>query len=139
MGWSWDVLRASQAGEDLAPLRKVPVAERRAGDVAACGPGAAAEHLVAVAEEDLGVLRVGERLKARIGEEVGRGPLPHVAEHVNRAAVRGAIRMGSDARASERHLVEVRGTGVSAPGGRLPLVLGGQSLPGPAREGVGLV
>src|SRR5215204_4108919 len=56
---------AAEAGEDLVTLRVVPVAERGPEDVAARRPCPAAQDLVLVTEEHLGVLRVGERLEAR--------------------------------------------------------------------------
>ena len=43
-------------------------------------PGGAPQHLVLVAEEDLRVLAVGERLKAGVGEEVRGGPLPDLTD-----------------------------------------------------------
>src|ERR1700746_2297756 len=72
------------------------------------GPGAAPKHLVLVAEEDLGVLRVGKGLEAGIGEEVRAGPLPGPAHRLQRGRR------------------------------RLPLPLARQSLAGPAGEGGGL-
>ena len=74
------------------------------GDVGVGRPGAAAQHLVLVAEEGLGVLRVGESLEARVGAEVGGGPLPGVADRLQPRP------------------------------GRLPLELGRQPLAGPAGD-----
>src|SRR2546421_11763480 len=73
--------RATEPSEDLAPLGEVPVAKARTDHIAAGRPGAAADHLAAVAEEDLGVFGVGERLEAGIGDELRARPLPDVAEH----------------------------------------------------------
>ncbi len=72
-------------------------------------PSPTPQHLVLSAEEDLRVLAVGERLEARVGPKVRRGPLPDLTERAQLAA---------------------RG---------LPLELGREPLPGPAREGVRLL
>src|SRR5436190_23319341 len=77
---------APEAGEDLPPLREVPVPERGPDRSRVDGPGAASEHLVLRSEEDLRVLGVREGVEARVGSEVGRRPLPHVADQVLRAA-----------------------------------------------------
>src|SRR3954447_17718381 len=71
---------ATEAAEDLAADRVVPVAEGAPDRGVVGGPGAAAQHLVLVAPEDLAVLRVGEGLEAGVRTEVGGGPLPHVAD-----------------------------------------------------------
>src|ERR1700722_3315263 len=76
--------RQPQAGEYLAPLGKVPVAERLCGDPPMRGPGATAKHAIVLAEEDFGVLAIGVGGEAGIGEEVRGGPLadlPHAREH----------------------------------------------------------
>src|SRR5262245_66265293 len=73
---------AAEAGEDLSPQRVVPVAEARPGDDRVGDPGAAAQDAVVGAEEDLGVLRVRERLETRIAAEKRAGPLPHSSLHV---------------------------------------------------------
>src|SRR5581483_9530440 len=81
------VARTAEAGEDLAALGQIPVAERTARDDGLRRPRAAAQHLVAAPEVHRRVLRVGERLESRIGSEVARGPLPHVAQHLMAAEV----------------------------------------------------
>src|SRR5439155_24745878 len=93
---------------DLAALRVVPVPEGRRGDGRPGGPRAAPEHLVAVAEEDLRVLAIGEGAEARIGAEVARRPLPRVADHPAHAARGGAVRVGAGGGRAEAGLVEVR-------------------------------
>ena len=64
-------------------LRNVVRTARRVGR-----PRPAAQHLVVGAEEHLRVLAVRERPEARVGAEVGRGPLPHAAEHPVRSRAR---------------------------------------------------
>src|SRR4029079_1434590 len=71
--------RQSHAAEDLPSLRQVPVPERDARDERVGRPRAAGQHAVLVAEEDLRVLGVRERLEAGIALEGGRRPLPDVA------------------------------------------------------------
>src|ERR1043166_722222 len=105
---------APNPGEDLPPLRKIPVAEglprnERIGD-----PRAASQHAVLVSEEDLGVLGVRERAKGRITVEERRSPLPDGALSVLELAVEGLH-------------------------GLLPLLLRRQALTRPASVGVGLV
>src|SRR5688572_20305179 len=126
-------------GEDLAPVGEVPVAKRRADDVSPRRPGAAAQDPVLVSEEDLRVLGVRERVEARIGLERGRGPLPHVAEHLNGAAAGSGIGIRPGGRAAEGELVEVGALAVGAGRRGLPLELRRQALAGPARERRGLV
>src|SRR5205814_40553 len=148
------IARTPEAGEDLAPLREVPVAERRAGHGRVDGPRAAAQHLVLVAEEDLRVLGVRERAEARVGTEVGRRPLPDVADQLLRAGGRRALRTGPHGRGPEPlgvgevractvgRAVAPREAALGAAGPRrcaLPLLLGRQPLAGPACERVRLV
>src|SRR5205823_5288807 len=133
------VPRAANAGEDLAPLREVPVAEGGADYVSPRRPRAASQDPVAGAEEDLGVLAVRERAKAWVGGELARGPLPDVAEHLDGAAHRRRVRVRAGGGAAERELVEVRPVAVCAFRRGLPLRLGGQALARPAREGLGLL
>ena len=59
------IARAPQAGEDLPPLREVPVAERRPRDERIRDPRAAAQHAVLAAEERLRVLAVRVRDESR--------------------------------------------------------------------------
>src|SRR3954451_8575799 len=130
---------AAEAGEDLAAHRQIPVAKAGADHPAAGRPGAAAQHLVLGAEELLRVLRIGEGAKALVGREVGRRPLPDVAEHLHRAAVRSAVGVGPGGSGAEGEPVEVGPLAAGAGCGRLPLALGRQPLPRPAGEGVGLL
>src|SRR3954463_14151048 len=58
------VCAATEAGEDLAALGVVPVADRVRDRVRLRGPGTSAQHAVGAAEELLRVLAVGERAKA---------------------------------------------------------------------------
>src|SRR5687768_17899638 len=92
--WS-DIAGAPEAGEDLASYGKVPVPERRAGHERRGRPGPAPQHLVVGAVEHFGVLLVGERGEAGVGGEVGRGPLPHVAQHLLGAVAAGAVGIGA--------------------------------------------
>src|SRR4051794_35976586 len=97
--------------EDLPPLGQVPVAERPRRDGRRRRPRPAAQHLVALAEEDFRVLAVGVRLEARVAAELARRPLPDGPDSVKSLA----------------------------PGRRpLPLRLGGKAGPLASREGVGL-
>src|SRR5689334_15499126 len=102
---------APEAGEYLPADGVVPVAERRTSHRVVGRPRAAAQHLVLVSEEDLGVLAVRERTEPGPRAERRRRPLPDLADTVERA---GAMR-------------------------RLPLDLGRQALARPARIRVGLV
>src|SRR5215212_8889182 len=102
------VARAAEAGEDLPPLRVVPVAERVADHAEARRPRAAAEHLVLVAEEELGVLAVRVRPKARVRAEVARRPLPRVADHAEDAVGRLTLGIRPRRGRAETGLVEVR-------------------------------
>src|SRR2546426_12092899 len=72
----------AEAGEDLAPLRQVPVAEGVADGDRARRPRAAAQHLVPVAEVGRRVLAVRECLEPGVGLEVAGRPLPDVADHL---------------------------------------------------------
>src|SRR3954449_11796078 len=87
------VARAAEAGEDLAPLRVVPVAEGVADHAEARRPRAAAQHLVLVAEEELRVLAVRVGAEAAVGREVAGGPLPRVADHPEHAVRRRSLRI----------------------------------------------
>src|SRR5581483_10851280 len=95
------VARTAEAGEDLAALGQIPVAERTARDDGLRRPRAAAQHLVAAPEVHRRVLRVWERLESRIGSEVARGPLPHVAQHLMAAEVALSLGIGADGRGGE--------------------------------------
>src|SRR3954465_14908652 len=86
------VPRAAEAGEDLAALGEVPVAEGHARHPPARGPRAAPQDLVGGAEEDLRVLAVGVGRETGVAAEVARRPLPAVAEHAECAAVGGTGR-----------------------------------------------
>src|SRR6202020_2760041 len=79
--------RQPHAREDLAALRVVPVAKRRARDAPVSGPRPAAQNQVIPAEEDLGVLAIGIRDEPRIAAEATARPLPHLAR--SRQLVRG--------------------------------------------------
>src|SRR5438094_9519771 len=84
----------AEAGEDLAPLRQVPVAEGVADGDRARRPRAAAQHLVAAADVGRRVLAVRKRLETGIGLEVARRPLPDVADHLMAAEEAPAPRVG---------------------------------------------
>src|SRR6185295_19413570 len=71
-GMRTSIASKSHPAEDLTTLGQVPVAERLGGDQRRGGPRAAAEHLVALAEEDLGVLGIRVRLEAGIAVELRR-------------------------------------------------------------------
>src|SRR5690349_12249181 len=101
----------SHPAEDLAPLREVPVAERRRCHQRRSRPRPASQDSVALPEEDLGVLPVRTGAETRVAVELRRGPLP-------------------DSSGSVESLV---------PGRRpLPLRLGGKAGPLASCEGVGL-
>src|SRR5262249_56678844 len=104
---AWGVASTAEAGEELAALRQVPVAEGVAGDQGLRRPGPAAQHLVALAEVDLRVLGIREGDEAGIGREIARRPLPDVAEHLMAAEVAHPPRVRSHGRRRERALVEV--------------------------------
>ena len=95
-------LGTTDAREDLAADGQVPVAEAGSDHVAARRPRPAAQDLVLVAEEDLRVLGVGEGLEAGVGGEVGARPLPDVAQHLHRAAIRGGVGVSAGRRAGRR-------------------------------------
>src|SRR2546428_106701 len=144
----------AEAGDDLPALRQVPVAERVADRDRARRPRAAAQHLVALAEVNLGVLAVGEGDEPRVGREVARRPLPHVADHLVAAEEAPPARVGADGGGCEGPLVQggvvlagghvaprvtARDAGLQVPrGGLLPLGLGGEPPPRPARVRRGL-
>src|SRR3954466_13411468 len=102
-------------------------------------------------EEHLGVLAVRASAPPVAVTEVARRPLPDVAEHPERAARRGALRVRARRRGAEQAVVEVRvvllrrlvapwigagRTGVLVPGRRLlPLRLGGEPCPVCSGEG----
>src|SRR5690349_8771086 len=107
--------------------------------MAARCPSSAAKHLVLVAEEDLGVLRIRKRLESGVSDEVGARPLPDVAQHLNRAALRGTVAVGARGCETEGELVEVGPIAAGTGGRRLPFRLRRQALPRPAGECLGLV
>src|SRR5438105_9041846 len=104
---SSEVTGAPEPGEDLPADRIVPVPERRPGHQRGGRPRPAAEDLVVGAVEHLGVLLVGEGDEAGVGGEVGRRPLPHVAQHLLDAVPAGAVGIGPDRRRAEVALAEV--------------------------------
>src|SRR5436305_158585 len=100
---SSEVARQSHAREDLSALGQVPVAERHARHAGGGRPRAAAQHAVGVTEEDLRVLAVGVRAKARISPEVAGRPLPYLADRAQRARpAPAAVARGELAVASRR-------------------------------------
>src|SRR5437868_15365981 len=70
------VTRAPDPREDLPPLRVVPVAEAQPCNDRIGHERAAAQDAELVAEEDLRVLAVRERLEPGVGLEERRRPLP---------------------------------------------------------------
>src|SRR5205085_10116057 len=108
------IARAPDAGEDLPPLRKIPVAEGGPGDERVGDPRAAAQHSVLVAEEGLRVLPIREGAEAGIAVEARRRPLPHRSARVLELVAGRLHRL-------------------------LPLGLGGQALARPARVRLGLI
>src|SRR5262249_32033270 len=107
------IVGAADAGEDLAALREVPVAEARAGDHRVGDPGAAAQDAIVAAEEDLRVLRIRKGTKTGVTGEVRARPLP-------------------DRALQELELTRPRSCSL------LPFRLARQPLPGPTSIGVGL-
>src|SRR5438445_8560328 len=105
------VAGAAEAGEDLAPDRIVPVAERRADGRRVGGPGPAPEHLVVGAEEHRRVLPVREPLVAGVGQEVRGGPLPYVPDHLDAAPGARALRVRTHRGGAEVALAEVGALG----------------------------
>src|SRR5262249_34235096 len=101
------VLRDAEAGEDLAPLGEVPVAEAAADRHLPRRPRAAPQHAVALAEVHLRVGAVRERLEAGVRTEPARRPLPHVAEHLVAAVEAASARVAPDGRGLEQPLIEV--------------------------------
>src|SRR5262245_39687441 len=97
----------AEAGEALAALREVPVAEGVPGDERLRGPRATAQDPEALAEEDLAVLGVGESNEPGVGREIARRPLPDVAQHLMAAEEADAARVGADGRGREGVLIEV--------------------------------
>src|SRR5512144_2659341 len=144
-----------EAGEDLAPDRVVPVAEGAPAGDRVAAERAASEDLGGGAEEDGGVLGVGEHREARVWREVAGGPLPHVPDELVYAERGGALGVGADRRGAQMPLAEVGvlGCGVRiapgiapgapalrVPAGRLlPLCLAARPLAGPGGIGLGLV
>src|SRR3954471_22477586 len=102
------ILGAAEAGEDLAPLGQVPVAERVPRHARARRPRAAAQHLVAGPEEGLGVLAIGVGAEARVAAEGAGGPLPGVSQQSEHAVGRRALGVAAGRQRAERELVEVR-------------------------------
>src|SRR5207248_3065696 len=121
---------ATEAGEDLAADRVVPVAERGPDGRRVSCPRPAAEDLVAGPEEHLRVLAVGKRREPGVGLEVRAGPLPDVADHAQAAHGRRALRARADGGGPEPALAEVRvlrrrpvvppRVAAGAPAGRVP-------------------
>src|SRR5262249_34852127 len=107
------IVGAADAGEDLAALREVPVAEARAGDDRVGDPGAAAQDAIVAAEEDLRVLWIRKGTKTGVTGEVRARPLP-------------------DRALQELELARPRSCSL------LPLGLARQPLPRPTSIGVGL-
>src|SRR6202035_3067382 len=105
---SFGVARGAESAEDLTADRIVPVAESAAAGHRVHPERASAQHLVLGAEEDLRILLVGERGEARVGREVGRGPLPHVADELVDAERRRAVRIAAGRGGLEMALSEVR-------------------------------
>src|SRR5947209_17397106 len=99
---------AAKAGEDLAADGQVPVAEGGPSRHRVGGPRAAAQHLVPCPEEHLRVLAVGEGDEPGVGLEVGRGPLPDVADELVDAEGTGALGIGPDRRWTVVPLAQVR-------------------------------
>src|SRR5205807_5635454 len=99
--------RDPEAGEDLAPLRVVPVAEGGRGNARRRRPRSTAQDAVVGPEEDLGVLAVGVGGEAGVGAEVARRPFPDVAHQAERTARRSAVRAGARGGGGGALLVEV--------------------------------
>src|SRR5512147_207185 len=76
---------APEAAEDLAADGVIPVAERIAHGPRPRGPRAPAKDLVLGAEEDFGILGIGEALEPRPGAEVARRPFPDITDHARAA------------------------------------------------------
>src|ERR1019366_667815 len=76
------VASAPESGEDLSTDRVVPIAERAPHSHGAGAERSSSQHLVVRAEEDQGVLGIGEDAKPRITVEVTAGPLPDVADEL---------------------------------------------------------
>src|SRR5262245_31348505 len=98
----------AEAGEDLAALGQVPVAEGVPRDERLRRPRAAAEHLVAAAEVDRRILRIRKHLEPGIRRELARRPLPHASEHLMTAEVARARGIRADRGGREAALIEVR-------------------------------
>src|SRR3954466_13419077 len=102
------ITRASEAAEDLAADRVIPVPEGCPGDQRPGCPGAAPEDLIFRSEKDFRVLGVGERLVVGVRLEVARGPLPDIANHAVAANRRDVPEVGANRRRAERQLVDIR-------------------------------
>ena len=135
-------------------MRPTPAAPRRrsaaAGGGPSCGtsalatrerrgPRAAAEDVVALAEEDLGVLAVGVGGEAGVAVELRRGPLPRVAQHAERDAGAGRRPTGCGPRPVWSRFGRQGREPPLGPGRRLlPLGLGREPGSVGSGEGVGL-
>src|SRR5215467_12489613 len=108
------IARTADAREDLPPLRQVPVAEGRSRHERIGDPRAAAQHPVVAVEERLRVLPVREGAETGIALKSRAGPLPDGAARVLELAAERLHRL-------------------------LPLGLGRQALPSPARVRLRLV
>src|SRR3954449_1516730 len=94
LGANSTIVREPHAAEYLTALGEVPVAEGRPRDGAVGGPRPAAQHLVATAEEDLGVLAVGEAAEAGIARELRARPFPHLAGALQHAGFPSGLPLG---------------------------------------------
>src|SRR5687767_3892124 len=93
--------------EDLPSDRIIPVAESVTNCARACRPGAAPQNLVLRSEERLRILPVRKALESGITVEIGRGPLPDVADHSIAAARRNISAIRTHCCGVERQLIDV--------------------------------
>src|SRR5215467_11643195 len=70
-----------EAGEDVAPVRRVEIAPAVGDEPRRRGEAAAAQDLVG-SEPGLGIFVVGIADELRVGSEGARGPFPDVADHL---------------------------------------------------------
>jgi hypothetical protein len=119
-----NLFRTAKSHEELAPDRIVPVAEGIAYRVGAGSPGTSAQHLEVGAEEDLGILAVGEAFEALVRCEVARGPLPDVPDHAQDAAGTRPCRVRADLQPARRRAGPglLSGVGGLSPHGKSLLV-----------------
>src|SRR5262249_46526858 len=96
----------TEAGEYVVAVGREEIAIGRAGDARTAGPAAAAQHL-ARAEPGLRVVLVGVGREPAERLEVGRGPFPHVADHLPAAEGAVAVSQGVDVDRSVKSVVEV--------------------------------